>query len=65
MLRASGATRQRGPGLNGNRWSLDQLHLGLVELARPFRESVILSEAKDLLELAWIFRFAQDDWEEG
>src|SRR5437762_11775149 len=25
MLRANGATRQRGPGLNGNRWSLDQL----------------------------------------
>src|SRR2546423_5988485 len=35
MLRASGATRQRGPGLNGNRWSLDQLRTGLVERAKP------------------------------
>ena len=35
MLRASGATRQRGPGLNGNRWSLDQLHPGRVERVRP------------------------------
>src|SRR5689334_25018251 len=43
------ATRQRGPGLNGNRRSFDRLHIGLRGACETrVRVIVILSEANDL-----------------